>query len=607
MKQRKVIFVGLALALAGSLVVAETLTATRLAEGSAEALNGETITAAEADKSVLVARNGAGVTAKNVTLEKTGGDTSNEGESNFYGLNAAVVAESESLISLQKANVTTNADGANAVFATGNKSSVMAKNLTIRTQKNSSRGLDATYGGSIVAENVDVVTQGAHSAAFATDRGEGNVTVTGGKAATNGEGSPVIYSTGNITVKNLTGSAENSEIAVIEGKNSVTLEKVKLTGGTKNRRDEGSASSAVMLYQSMSGDANRGVSTFTARNSELTSRSDGAFFYVTNTSAVINLTGNKLTNPNETLLLASGNESNRGWGKPGANGGNVTLHTAKQTLAGNVVSDSISRINLKFGAGTNFTGAINGEKTGLVNLTLARKAKVTLTADSYVNELKDEDASFKNIVSNGHTLYYNKKAKANADLKGRTILLPDGGKLLAYEMDLSDSSDRTKNADKGTKIPLPNREAKKADMQVTSLTGKLTYVGKDDSAATLSTADGKNLTLVLMKRPDRKDVKKGMKGMKGGAGKMPDDAKGMQPPEMGGEPPEMGREPPEMGTDASAMKGQAPMTDRQKNQAGKPPKPLTLDDLKKLDGKTVEVKGFAQKDGGFVVLEASEK
>ena len=568
------------------------LQATRVISEKNQTLKGETLSASAADTSVLLVQDGASATATKTTFAKNGGNTSDDGQSNFYGLNGAVVAQGGSSLSLQGVTVASDADGANAVVSTGNGTVVTAKNIAIHTKQNSSRGLHATYGGTIVADNVDVTTEGAHCAAFATDRGEGTVTVNGGKAATAGEGSPVIYSTGAIAVKNLVGKATGSEMAVIEGKNSITLEKVTLTGGTKNGRETGCG---IMLYQSMSGDADEGTSVFDAKNSVLNSTSDGSFFYVTNTNAVIKLQNTVLAQTGSILLRASGNNSERGWGKRGANGGTVTLTTTKQKLTGDIETDGISVISLDFANGTNFTGAINTQNAGTVNLTLAKGAKLTLTADSYVNELVLADDSYKNIISNGHALYYNKNAQANSVLKGRTILLNDGGKLVAADVQTS-SQNETKSS--GEKIPMPPRDKNapnakdrngRPQMELTTLSGKLTYTGKTDNAATLNGSDGKGTVLKVMDRPAMNGGKPDRPPMPNGNGNrqgIPPQSDGkMQPPQMGGngQPPA----PPSGGKDM--------------------PQPVTLDDLKKLNGKSVEVKGILEKDGALLVLEIAAK
>lgn len=239
-------------------------TAAQRITGKEALLVNQDITADEADENSVLAEQGADVTLKQVRLSKTG-DTTSEDGSNFNGQNAVLLV-SNSTASLTDSTVTSDAEGANAVFATGKNAVVTVKDIKINTKGNSSRGLDATYGGTIHGENVDITTAGAHCAALATDRGEGNVYATGSTLSTSGEGSPVIYSTGNIVLTKSNGVAKGSEIACVEGKNSIFIEDSTLTG-YKNH--------GVMLYQSFSGDAGTGTASFTAKNSTLRNYSDG--------------------------------------------------------------------------------------------------------------------------------------------------------------------------------------------------------------------------------------------------------------------------------------------------------------------------------------------
>ena len=80
------------------------------------------------------------------------------------------------------------------------------------------------------ATNLTVNTAGNSSAAIRTDRGGGTVVVDKGTYTSTGYNSPAVYSTANITVKNATLNAENSEALVIEGQNSITLENTNVTG-----------------------------------------------------------------------------------------------------------------------------------------------------------------------------------------------------------------------------------------------------------------------------------------------------------------------------------------------------------------------------------------
>ena len=120
--------------------------------------------------------------------------------------------------------------------------------LAVATTGESSCGLHATYAGVITGSDLAIETQGAHCAAVATDRGSGTVTVDGTNTfTTNSDGSPCLYSTGQITVSGLTGQVNASQAVVVEGKNHATVSDSTLTSA--------STKGGVMLYQSMSGDA----------------------------------------------------------------------------------------------------------------------------------------------------------------------------------------------------------------------------------------------------------------------------------------------------------------------------------------------------------------
>ncbi|MBQ1919436.1 MAG: hypothetical protein II176_01825, partial [Selenomonas sp.] len=165
---------------------ASQLTAQKICQQGTETLTGQNYTAARTDESAVLVRMGAVLTLQQATLSKTG-DTSSADASNFTGQNAIILVNN-SQANLENLTLTSDADGANAVFSTGTQSVVNAKHLVIHTKNNSSRGLDATYGGTINATDVDITTEGAHCGALATDRGEGNVIVNGAKIKTSGDG-----------------------------------------------------------------------------------------------------------------------------------------------------------------------------------------------------------------------------------------------------------------------------------------------------------------------------------------------------------------------------------------------------------------------------------
>ena len=345
------------------------------------------------DQNSFIGKNKASITINSSVFDKTG-NTTNDDNSNFRGQNAVVLGIEGSQTSIKDSNITSNSIGSNAVFATGEGSVINVENTNIHTKGDSSRGLDATYKGTVNGKNLTITTEGAHSATLATDRGEGTITAEAAKLTTSGTGSPVIYSTGNITANNVNGVANKSEIGVVEGKNSITLTNSNVTGYHDN---------GFMLYQSFSGDAESGIARLKAENNTLTTHGTGAFIYVNNTTAEADLTGNTILMPNTTTLVKAAADSR--WGKDGENGGHLTLRASNQELSGNIVADSISTIALDMANGSSLVGAINTDNTAKeVALKLSKDSTWTLTGDSYVKSLTNEDTTGENIHLNGYKL-----------------------------------------------------------------------------------------------------------------------------------------------------------------------------------------------------------
>ena len=442
------------------------------------------------ENAVLVKNNGV-LKLANSIINKTG-DTSTTGDdADFYGINSAILVNTNGSLDISNVKITTNSKGSNGIFVTnaessgssssnvaldgnglaesssgsgsdssnggtppsmpssgtgsdggtppemsdsnggseGGDSSSMAasnqdsvdgtteaniENVEITTYSDKSRGLDATYNGIINAKNVISNTNGQSCAALATDRGEGEVHVTNSELNTgvskqSGRGSPIIYSTGNITVANSIGTAYVSQIACIEGKNSIELSNCDLSAAAGgNRQDNGDYVDlgGVFIYQSMSGDADVGTSTFTAKDSVLSILSDSdcyesaPMFHVTNTKAIINLEKTELNFGSGTLLDVSGQSQ---WGTVGSNGGELTFNACGEILDGNVIVDSISSLNMTLSS-TSYVGAINpSDDFGQTDVVIKSGSDWTLDGDSHISSLENNGE----INYNGHTLYVN--------------------------------------------------------------------------------------------------------------------------------------------------------------------------------------------------------
>jgi hypothetical protein len=236
----------------------------------------------------------------------------------------------------------------------------------------------------------------------------------GGTYETSGSGSPAIYSTADITVKNATLNATNSEAVVVEGLNSVALENCDLTGNMTGTYKGDSTENIhnIMLYQSMSGDAEVGTSSFSATGGSITAKA-GDMFYVTNTHSVIMLSGVELNLANGTLLAIAGNSSSRGWGTAGQNGGQVEFTCSDMALNGNITVDTISTLKFTLSAGSTFKGSINivGNEAGGT----ATDDNAVVTVETGATWNLTGNCTVTSLTNNG-TIHFN----------GYTITLADG-------------------------------------------------------------------------------------------------------------------------------------------------------------------------------------
>lgn len=364
--------------------------------------DGETYSSTGDDENALRV-DGATAELTNITVNKTEGSSSSADNGDFYGMNAGLLAQNGANVTIKNATVNTSVKNGNGVFSYGTGTTVNISDSTIRTTGDCSGGIQTTGGGTTNAANLDVETQGNSSAAIRSDRGGGTVDVKGGSYVTNGTGSPAVYSTADVSVSDATLIANNSEAVVVEGKNSVSLTDCNVTGNmTGTYQDDSENIHNIMIYQSMSGDAEVGEANFTAEGGVITAKS-GDMFYVTNTDCTISLKNVVFKLANEVFLRIEGNSSERGWGQEGSNGGDVVLNAADQEIDGQILVDSISSLKLNLTEGSGFTGCINPDGVeGTVDVTLSKDSTWTLTGDSYVSSFT---GSSDNVIANGYHLY----------------------------------------------------------------------------------------------------------------------------------------------------------------------------------------------------------
>ena len=384
---------------------------------SAAETTGESYVSNASDENALLIRTGDTVSVIDASVTKTG-DSDGGDSCSFYGLNAAVLVMGGTEALISGGTVETSASGANGVFcyggnggrngADGDGTTLYISGTTITTTGDGSGGIMTTGGGVTYAEDLTVTTSGRSSAAIRTDRGGGTVTANGGTYTTSGLGSPAIYSTADVTVRNAVLTSNLSEGVCIEGKNSITLENCSLTADNTQCNGNATFLDTIMIYQSMSGDADSGTSAFTMTGGSLTGLS-GHLFHVTNTHAVITLDQVELTNEGSDILLSVCDD---GW-----NGADniAEVYASRQALSGTLLVGDNSTLNLSLSDGSVFEGSVSGEITnakgeqvsssvGTVSVSLDETSTWVLTADTWISSFS---GNAENVISNGHTLYVN--------------------------------------------------------------------------------------------------------------------------------------------------------------------------------------------------------
>ena len=423
-------------------------TAAATADGEDIAIYGETIEATEPDQNAGLATNGGNLDIANATLVKSGDDTDGD-RCNFYGANAIVLAANEaSQAIVSDSALTASSEGSNGLFAT-DKATIFANNTTIETTANSARGLDATYGGTIVANGLTVSTQGDHCASIATDRGGGNISVTNSTLNTAGSGSPILYSTGDIEVDNVTGTAAGSQLVGMEGLNTVLISDSKLTSTNKGKTGSDPVANGVLIYQSTSGDAEAKTgetALFQATNSKLSSAIEsGAMFYLTNTSAKVVLSNTELDFDSDAanLITAAGNDANN-WGTAGSNGATATFTGINQNLKGNVEVDTISAVEFFLLDGSAWEGAsdiVDNAKASTnaehLNVYIDSTSEWIVTEDSTVSNL--------DLAKGGKLVDKQGKAVKVADADGN-VLVEGASDVMVYVNDVFSTSVSTTEA-----------------------------------------------------------------------------------------------------------------------------------------------------------------
>lgn len=343
----------------------------------------------------------------NCTFKKSGDSTFNKAD--IYGTNSAIIIDN-GVISLDNGSISADGKYASGVFAYGSGKANL-NNVNINTLNNDSAAIVASEGGSISAKNLTVKTDGESSAAIKSYGENSEIVITGGKYETNGKNSPTVFSSGKVTITDAEMTSNTSEGLVIDNNGTIILEKVKIVDTNNIFGINSDNYKNIFLYQSMERIESDREATFTSKDSYIeTNRGDS--IVVTNTKANISLENTEFVNKYGAFLVIRSDF----YGINGKNGGDVNLSITKQKINGNIVVDNISSLVLDVKNNSVLEGPINNENASKnVTINMSSDSKWSLTEDSYVKALNNDDEENNNIYSNGkYKLYVDgKEVKIN--------------------------------------------------------------------------------------------------------------------------------------------------------------------------------------------------
>ena len=205
---------------------------------------------------VLIRHLSAGSAGSASTMQPPSGSFgggANTMQYDYSGTNSVSLTVGEdSTTVIDGTDITASSSGSNGVFAT-DSGTVLVNDTSIETMADNSRGLDATYGGTISANKITADTQGGHSAIVATDRGGGSISLADATLSTAGSGSLLLYSTGDIQVNNVSGTSSGSQIAGMEGLNTILIKDSTSESTVTGKTASDPIANGIIIYQSTSG------------------------------------------------------------------------------------------------------------------------------------------------------------------------------------------------------------------------------------------------------------------------------------------------------------------------------------------------------------------
>lgn len=362
----------------------------KIIDGSEESLMNETIESTQPNHSVICNQNGGTVTLDQNTLVKSGDSI------NTDGTNSIVYTTGSSFTKIDQSDLQSTSKGSSGIVA-NEKAMVYANDSTIMTSNDSSNGLEAVFSGQIIANQMDITTQGNQSAAVNVKQNDGSISLTNSILSTDGNDAPLLHANGTIEADNVSGNASHSKIAEVEGGQHLSIYNSQLSS-TNNHLLQNELIKNGIRIQCVQDSSTKEKARIDICNSILSTMIDeGSMFYVDgqDTNIVLNKSLLSFDCDHVDLLHVSN--------------GNVKLTGSEETMVGNITVESHAKVDMYLLDGSSYTGSTSCEEQGTLNMNISSDSSWIVSSDCKVNclniesggEIIDADGNLVTITQQG--------------------------------------------------------------------------------------------------------------------------------------------------------------------------------------------------------------
>ena len=363
----------------------------KIIDGSEEALMNETIESTQPNHSVICNQNGGTVTLDQNTLVKSGDSINSD------GTNSIVYTTGSSFTKIDQSDLQSTSKGSSGIVA-NEKAMVYANDSTIMTSNDSSNGLEAVSSGQIIANQMDITTQGNQSAAVNVKQNDGSISLTNSILSTDGNDAPLLHANGTIEADNVSGNASHSKIAEVEGGQHLSIYNSQLSS-TNNHLLQNELIKNGIRIQCVQDSSTKEKARIDICNSILSTMIDeGSMFYVDgqDTNIVLNKSLLSFDCDHVDLLHVSN--------------GNVKLTGSEETMVGNITVESHAKVDMYLLDGSSYTGSTSCEEQGTLNMNISSDSSWIVSSDCKVNCLNIESGG-KIIDADGNLVTITQQGK----------------------------------------------------------------------------------------------------------------------------------------------------------------------------------------------------